>query len=88
VEGVVVDTSGQVEAVRRAVREDGVEAGVRAVTGHLIDVFATAGDPDQVTARLADYTTAGLRGVLACHVFGPEPRKGLELLAREVAPRL
>jgi 5,10-methylenetetrahydromethanopterin reductase len=92
VEGVVVDTSGadpgQVEAVRRAVREDGVAAGARAVTGHLIDVFAAAGDPDQVTARLAEYTAAGLHGVLAWHVFGPEPRKGLELLARQVAPRL
>jgi hypothetical protein len=26
--------------------------------------------------------------LLAWHVFGPEPRKGLELLAREVAPHL
>lgn len=59
----------------------------RAVTGHLIDVFAAAGDPDQVTARLADYTAAGLRVCWpgTCSVLS---RKGLELLAREVAPRL
>jgi 5,10-methylenetetrahydromethanopterin reductase len=92
VEGVVVDTSGaelaQVEAVRRAVREDGVAAGARAVTEHLIDVFAAAGDPDQVIARLHEYTAAGLRGLLAWYVFGPEPRRGLELLAQEVAPKL
>jgi len=92
VEGVVVDTAGadpgQVASVRRAVREEGLAAGARAVTRHLIDVFAAAGDPDQVTARLGEYSAAGLQGVLAWHVFGPEPRKGLELLAREVAPRL
>jgi 5,10-methylenetetrahydromethanopterin reductase len=92
VEGVVVDTSGadpdQVNAVRRAVREDGVAAGARAVTRHLIDVFAAAGDPDEVTARLREYRAAGLRGLLAWHVFGPEPRRGLELLGTEVAPAL
>jgi 5,10-methylenetetrahydromethanopterin reductase len=78
VEGVVVDTSGadpgQVAAVRRAVLEDGVAAGARKVTDHLIDVFAAAGDPDHVTARLREYTAAGCRG--------------LELLARNVAPKL
>jgi 5,10-methylenetetrahydromethanopterin reductase len=92
VEGVVVDTSGadlgQVEAVRRAVREDGTAAGARVVTDHLIDVFAAAGDPDHVVARLREYTGAGLRGLLAWYVFGPEPRRGLELLAQEVAPKL
>jgi 5,10-methylenetetrahydromethanopterin reductase len=92
VEGVVTDTSGadpeQVEAVRRAVREDGVAAGARAVTGHLIDVFTAAGEPDQVAARLREFTEAGLQGLLAWHVFGPDPHQGLELLAREVAPGL
>lgn len=92
VEAVVTDTSGadpdQVEAVRRAVREDGIAAGARAVTGGLIDVFAAAGDPDQVAARLHEYTAAGLRGLLAWHVFGPQPRRALELLATQVAPKL
>jgi 5,10-methylenetetrahydromethanopterin reductase len=92
VEGVVVDTSGadpgQVAAVRRAVLEDGVAAGAGKVTEHLIDVFAAAGDPDHVSARLHEYTAAGLRGVLAWYVLGPEPRRGLELLARDVAPKL
>ena len=58
------------------------------MTEHLIDVFAAAGDPDHVTARLHEYTAAGLRGVLAWYVLGPDPRRGLELLARAVAPKL
>jgi 5,10-methylenetetrahydromethanopterin reductase len=92
VEGVVTDTSGadpeQVETVRRAVADGGIAAGARCVTDSLIDVFAAAGDPDQVAARLHDYTAAGLRGLLAWHVFGPQPHRGLELLATEVAPKL
>jgi alkanesulfonate monooxygenase SsuD/methylene tetrahydromethanopterin reductase-like flavin-dependent oxidoreductase (luciferase family) len=67
-------------------REGGVAAGARAVTGHLIDVFAAAGEPGQVATRLREYTAAGLRGLLAWHVFGPDPHRGLELLATEVAP--
>jgi 5,10-methylenetetrahydromethanopterin reductase len=92
VEGVVVETSGadpgQVDTVRRAVRADGVAKGAQAVTDHLIDVFAAAGEPDQVAERLRDYADAGLAGLLAWYVFGPNPRQGLELLARNVAPAL
>jgi 5,10-methylenetetrahydromethanopterin reductase len=92
VEGVVVDTSGadpdEVQAVRLAVRADGVAAGARLVTDHLIDTFAAAGDPDEVAARLREYTDAGLRGLFAWYVFGPEPLKGLELIGREVAAQL
>ncbi|MGH3248426.1 MAG: LLM class flavin-dependent oxidoreductase [Trebonia sp.] len=92
VEGVVVDTSGadlaQVDAVRRAVREDGVAKGAAAVTEHLIDVFAAAGEPGQVAERLREYADAGLAAPLAWYVLGPDPRRGLELLARDVAPAL
>ena len=38
--------------------------------------------------RLVEFADAGLRGLLAWYVFGPDPNAGLELLAKEVAPRL
>ena len=92
VEGVVVDQSGadpdQVARVTQAVATAGVGAGAAAVTDHLIDVFAAAGGPDEVAARLAEYVAAGLRGLLAWYVFGPDPVAGLGLLAAEVAPQL
>jgi 5,10-methylenetetrahydromethanopterin reductase len=92
VEGVVVDASGadpdQVEAVRSAVREQGVEAGAALVSDHLVDVFAAAGEPDEVLHRLRAYVAAGLRGLLAWYVFGPDPRAGVRLLADAVLPRL
>jgi 5,10-methylenetetrahydromethanopterin reductase len=92
VEGVVIDHSGadpdQVRYVSQAVSSQGVEAGATAVTDELIDVFAAAGEPDQVAARLKQFAAAGLRGLLAWHVFGPDPLEGLALLAAEVVPQL
>jgi 5,10-methylenetetrahydromethanopterin reductase len=92
VEPVVLSTSGadpsQVERVRRAVLEHGVEAGIERVGNSLIDIFAAAGDPDHVAERLRAYLSAGLRGVLAWHVIGPDPIHSLQLLAESVRPRV
>lgn len=92
VEDVVREHSGadpsQVGAVRAAVEEGGVEAGARLVDDHLIDVFAAAGTPDHVAARLREYLDAGLRGVLAWYVLGPDPDRGLRLFAGDVVRAL
>ncbi len=92
VEPVVLSTSGAdaeaVARVRRAVLEDGLEAGARLVSEHLIDTFAAAGEPDQVAATLREYAAAGVRGLLAWHVIGPDRGQALRLLAGEVRPRV
>jgi 5,10-methylenetetrahydromethanopterin reductase len=92
VEPVVLATSGgdpdEIEGVRRAVLERGVEDGAQRVTDGLIDTFAAAGEPDFVAARLQEYVDAGLRGVLAWHVLGPDRARALRLLAEEVRPRV
>jgi 5,10-methylenetetrahydromethanopterin reductase len=92
VEGVVIETAGadpdEVAAVRTAVFEYGIEAGAALVTDGLVDVFAAAGDPDQVAARLLEFERAGLRGLLAWHVIGPDRAAGLRLLIEEVHPRV
>jgi alkanesulfonate monooxygenase SsuD/methylene tetrahydromethanopterin reductase-like flavin-dependent oxidoreductase (luciferase family) len=54
----------------------------------MIDTFAAAGDPDLVVERLREYLAAGLRGVLAWHVIGPDRAQALRLLADEVRPRV
>jgi alkanesulfonate monooxygenase SsuD/methylene tetrahydromethanopterin reductase-like flavin-dependent oxidoreductase (luciferase family) len=92
VEPVVLSTSGadpdEIERVRRAVLEHGVEAGQSLVTDGMIDTFAAAGDPDLVVERLREYLAAGLRGVLAWHVIGRDRAQALQLLADEVRPRV
>jgi len=92
VEGVVVDTSGahpaDVARVRAAVASDGVRAGAALVNDHLIDVFAAAGTPEHVATRLREYADAGIRGLLAWHVFGPDRLRAIRQLAHDVAPHV
>jgi alkanesulfonate monooxygenase SsuD/methylene tetrahydromethanopterin reductase-like flavin-dependent oxidoreductase (luciferase family) len=92
VEPVVLSTSGadpdEIDRVRRTAQTEGVEAGARLVTDGLIDTFAAAGDPDHVAKRLREYADAGLRGLNAWHVIGPDRPRAMELLAREVADRV
>jgi 5,10-methylenetetrahydromethanopterin reductase len=92
VEPVVLSTSGadadEIGRVRHAVFERGVEAGSGLISDGLIDTFAAAGTPDHVTARLQEYVRAGLNGVLAWHVIGPDRARALRLLADEVWPHV
>jgi 5,10-methylenetetrahydromethanopterin reductase len=92
VEPVVLSTSGadpeEIERVRRTVLEESLEAGAGLVTDGLVDAFAAAGDPDHVAARLLEYAQAGLRGILAWHVIGPDRGRALQLLASQVRERV
>ena len=90
VEGVVVDESGvdpaEVEAVRSAVRDNGVPAGAEAVTESLIDVFAVAGTVDDVIDALRPFAEAGMDVPLLWHTLGPDKDRAVEVLARDVRP--
>ena len=91
VEPVVHETSGAdpeaVAFVRSRVPEEGVDAVAERLPEQLIDVFAAAGTPDTVMAKLAEFEEAGLKGLLAWYVFGPDPDEGLRLLAEAVRRR-
>jgi len=64
----------------------GVQAGAARVSDDLLEVFAAAGDPEQVAQRLHRYAEAGLDAALAWHLLGPDPAEGLRLLATTVWP--
>jgi 5,10-methylenetetrahydromethanopterin reductase len=92
VERVVLSTSDAdpelLQRVREAVLNEGVEAGMRLIDDALIDTFGAAGEPEHVVQRLHEYAAAGLRGLLAWHVIGPDRMRSLRLLAEEVRPRV
>jgi 5,10-methylenetetrahydromethanopterin reductase len=85
VEPVVYETSGAdpeaVGLVRSSVAKEGVEAVAERLPDELIDVFAAAGTPETVMEKLGEFEEAGLKGVLAWYVFGPDPDEGLRLLS-------
>lgn len=90
VEGVVVDESGadldEVQRVRRAVADGGVDDGSETVTESLIDVFAVAGTVPEVIEGLVPFAEAGMHIPLLWHTLGPDQQRATEVLAREVRP--
>jgi 5,10-methylenetetrahydromethanopterin reductase len=91
VEPVVYETSGAdpeaVAFVRSNVQAEGVDRVAQRLPEELIDVFAAAGTPDEVAAKVTEFAEAGLKGFLAWYVFGPEPDEGLRLLIDAVRAR-
>jgi 5,10-methylenetetrahydromethanopterin reductase len=91
VEPVVYETSGAdpeaVTFVRSNVQAEGVDRVAERLPEELIDVFAAAGTPDEVAAKVTEFGEAGLKGFLAWYVFGPEPDEGLRLLIDAVRAR-
>ena len=90
VEGVVVTESGAdpdaVRVVREAVLDKGVDAGAAIISEDLIDVFAAAGNVDDVVAALTPYADAGLDLPLAWYTFGPDQAEAIRILAEQVRP--
>ncbi len=90
VEAVVRDEAGAdpdaLAATRATIERDGLDVAARSLPSELIDIFAAAGTPDDVAESLRRHADAGLRGILAWHVLGPDPDEGLKLLAGEVWP--
>jgi 5,10-methylenetetrahydromethanopterin reductase len=88
VEPVVLSTSGADPEEVDRIRSMSLDAARGQISDALIDTFAAAGDPDEVAERLQAYLDAGLRGVLAWHVIGPDPAGSLQLLTETVQPRV
>ena len=93
VEPIVLSTSGadpdEVERVRRTVLEDGARSRRTALISDGADRHLCRRRAIPTTwARLQEYLAAGLRGVLAWHVIGPDRERSLRLLADEVRPRV
>jgi 5,10-methylenetetrahydromethanopterin reductase len=91
VEPVVYETSGAdpeaVAFVRSKVKDQGLDRVAEQLPEELIDVFAAAGTPDEVAAKVTEFGEAGLKGFLAWYVFGPDPDEGLRLLIDVVRAR-
>ena len=78
----------RIATIQEVVASSGLSAGAALVDDELIDTFALAGEPSHVADRFEEYARAGVRGLIAQHVAGPERAAGLRLLADAVLPRL
>jgi 5,10-methylenetetrahydromethanopterin reductase len=65
-----------------------VDGAARLVSDETLDLFAFAGTPERIAARAEALFDAGARRVEFGSPHGIDERSGVDLLAREVAPRL
>ncbi|MEM3506083.1 MAG: hypothetical protein QW589_01465 [Candidatus Bathyarchaeia archaeon] len=76
------------EALRKALKEKGLEYAKEFVTDKMIDTLAIAGSPEECIRRCGEYIKAGVTQLVFSSPFGPNPEEGLKLLSEEVIPKL
>ena len=60
----------------------------KAVTDEMIDIFSISGTPDDVIERINELSKAGVTQVVAGSPIGPDKKKSIKLIGKEVIPKL
>ncbi len=77
-----------IAAVAAELAADDVTAAASLISDEVLDLFAFSGTPDRIAAQAEALYEAGARRVEFGTPHGLDEREGVELLAREVLPRL
>ncbi|MEM0315744.1 MAG: LLM class flavin-dependent oxidoreductase, partial [Archaeoglobaceae archaeon] len=64
-------------------------AGVgKAVTDEMLDSFSISGTPDEVVERISQLAKTGVTQVVAGSPIGPDKKKSIQLIGKEIIPKL
>jgi alkanesulfonate monooxygenase SsuD/methylene tetrahydromethanopterin reductase-like flavin-dependent oxidoreductase (luciferase family) len=81
-------TAAEIAAVSNSVEKIGLAKAAAELDDEVLRKVAIAGTPDQVAQGLRAFIGTGLKSPIAWEIMGPDRRRSLDLLAREVMPRL
>jgi 5,10-methylenetetrahydromethanopterin reductase len=81
-------TAAEIGAVRESIEKLGLLKAAAAIDEDVVRKVTIAGTPDQVAEGLRGFIGTGLKSPIAWEIMGPDRRRSLDLLAREVMPRL
>jgi 5,10-methylenetetrahydromethanopterin reductase len=81
-------TAAEIGAVRESIEKLGLLKAAAAIDEDVVRKVTIAGTPDQVAEGLRAFIGTGLKSPIAWEIMGPDRRHSLDLLAREVMPRL
>ncbi len=59
----------------------------KAVTDEMVDVFSISGTPDEVISKIEELSKAGVTQIVAGSPIGPNKKKSIELIGKEIIPR-
>ncbi len=66
--------------------KDGFKQAVRAVTDDMISAFSICGTPDDCIRQIHDLTSAGVTQVIPGSPLGPDKKKSIQLIGKEIIP--
>jgi len=81
-------TSEEIGFVKDTVERLGVAKAAPELGDELVCKVAIAGTPDQVMAGLKQFVGSGLQLPIVWEIIGPNRRHSLNLIAKEVMPKL
>lgn len=76
------------DRVKLGLKEGGIHRAAELVTPEMIEEFAIAGNVDDCVGKLEKLADLGINVPIAFDLIGPNPEEGIELIAREIEPRL
>jgi 5,10-methylenetetrahydromethanopterin reductase len=74
--------------VKRAFEKNGIHEAAKMVTPEMIDELTVSGSPDECVAKLERLGDLGVNIPIAFDLLGPNPEEAIELIAREIIPKI
>lgn len=87
---VILSSAGLTESealpISQAMSQRGADSAAGMVTDEILDKVVVAGTPEEVTRKLLDLATAGMRLPLMYQLLGPDKETAIRLVASKVKP--
>jgi 5,10-methylenetetrahydromethanopterin reductase len=81
-------SAAEIASVRDSVEKLGLDKAAPAIDDDVVRKVTIAGTPDQIVHGLKEFAGTGLKLPIAWEIVGPDRRRSLNLLARQVMPQL
>ncbi len=86
--GISMDDVAKVrEALNNAFTKGDWGGVAKSVTDEMIDTFSISGTPDDVVERINELSKAGVTQVVAGSPIGPDKKKSIQLIGKEIIPK-
>jgi len=78
----------EVLPVLEAYQKRSIEAASRFVTDSMVEKLAITGTPEDCVKKLEEYIDTGLKVPIAYDILGPDRRKAIISISKEIVPQL
>ena len=76
------------DLVKQGFAKGGIRQAAKLLTPEMIDEFSIAGTPDECLGKLERLAQLGIQIPIAFDILGPNPEVAIELISKEIEPRL